>query len=117
MAKSINTLMEEIMKECAKNGEPVSKEEAFEMAKMELGAKEVKSYVATEKVKQKAKSPRKGRTDTDKTTLIDYIYKGLFIRTDLDNLAVANPQTEVTFTYNGSEYSVKLVKHRPPKAE
>ena len=41
-------LVLEIMKEAEADGEPITKEEAEEMAKMEMGAKEIKRYEKAE---------------------------------------------------------------------
>lgn len=106
-----------IMAEAEKDGEPLTRAEAEEVAEMEIKAKGIKNYTQAEVTKPKAK--REPKIDEDKVVLIDYLKSGLFIRTTetggISNLEVANPQKEITFSYNGSEYSVTLTKHRPKK--
>lgn len=99
-----------IMKEAEEDGEPVTREEAEEMAKMEMGAKEIKNYVATEKTKDR--KPRERKADTDKRLLIELLNSYLG---SVTTPTITNVEREITFTFNGNEYSVTLVKHRPPK--
>lgn len=76
-------------------------------------AKEVKRYEKADKPKEKRK--REVRLDEDKVKIISFLER---ILTDSDALEVfvKNPQKEITFRYNGGEYSLSLIKHRPPKA-
>lgn len=55
------------------------------------------------------------KDDFDKQDLIETIAKAL--DTTVENLAIANKEREITFSFNGAEYSVTLTKHRPPKAK
>ena len=41
-------LIEQIMKECEADGEPITREEAEEMAEMEIKAKGIKNYTQAE---------------------------------------------------------------------
>jgi len=64
-------LILDIMKDFEKDGEPITREEAEEMAEMELKAKEnCKDYVQGEKSERK-KSTRERKVDKDK----EYILK------------------------------------------
>ena len=107
----LERLTAEIMLECEQDGEPVTAQEAEEMARMELGEKAVKRY-------EKADKPRKPSTRERK---VDPTKKHLIgcIRVLLEGLnAQVTPltnETDLHFTYNGESYSVKLTKHRPPK--
>lgn len=85
-------------------------EEGEEMTKK---AKEVRRYEQADKPKSKKK--REVKLDEDKVKLINFLEQVL---TDSDVLEVfvKNPQKEITFQYNGCEYSLNLVKHRPSKA-
>lgn len=75
-------------------------------------AKEIRRYEKADKPKEKKK--REVKLDEDKVKLINFLERVL---TDSDalNIFVKNPQKEITFQYNGCEYSLNLVKHRPPK--
>ena len=103
---TIEKLAVQIMKEAAADGEPVTMEEALEMAKMEIGAKD-----AIEKVKPVEKRSRKpAPPDAEKVEIIKKFYD--FILTNLDESAtIVNVQREITF----GEYSIQLIKHRPKK--
>lgn len=105
-------LIAEIMAEAKKDGEPVTREEAEEMADMEIGAKEITRREVADKPKEKKK--REVKLDERKVDLIGQVKEWLE-DCGFDNVAIANPQREVTFTVNGENYSLTLIKHRPPK--
>ena len=100
-----------IYNECEKDGEPVTMEEAMEMAKMEMGSKEIKRYEQSDK-------PRKTSTKERK---IDETKKHLLIacKTLVEGMGakVTNikTETEISFSFQGESYSLKLVKHRKKK--
>lgn len=104
-------LIEKIMKEAELDGEPLTREEAEEVAEMEIKAKGVKVYEHAE-----TKTPRKKREvkpDEAKVELIKLITDTLYFAGL--NTSIVNPQREITFSVNGAEYSLTLIKHRPPK--
>lgn len=103
-------LVASIMKEAEEDGEPVTKEEAEEMADMEIKAKGIKRYEQSEKPRKKVTKERK--IDPDKLELIKVLAETF---EDYEGLSVKN-EAEVSFKYHGGEYTVKLIKHRPPKA-
>lgn len=110
MAKTKEELITEIMKEAEADGEPITKEEAEEMAEMEIKAKGLNNYVQSEPTKKKVKRERK--TDAEKQFLLDLIAQGLSanaITTTVEN------EVRLHFDYNKSQYTVTLTKHRPPK--
>ena len=57
MEEKLHKLAQEIFNESIKDGEPVTIEEALEMAKMEFGAKEIKNY--TQSAEKKPKKEKK----------------------------------------------------------
>ena len=105
-------LIQEIMRDAEADGEPVTREEAEEMASMELGAKEIVRREVSDKPKEKKK--REVKLDERKVDLISQVKEWLE-DCGFNGVAVANPQREVTFTVNGESYSLTLIKHRPPK--
>lgn len=107
----LEKLAEKIYNEFAKDGEPVSMEEATEMAKMELGEKEVKRYEKGEQPKAKAKRERK--IDPDKLFLIGGLDDCLCDMAD--NVEERKNESEIHFTYNDCKYTLKLIKHRKEK--
>lgn len=112
MDKKFEKLVLEIMKEAEADGEPVTKEEAEEMAKMELGAnKDCKHYAQSKKPRKKAEKVRKvdeekGRLLTDVRVLLE----GLGA-----DIIATKTETEVEFMFNENHYTIKLTKHRLPK--
>lgn len=105
-------LIAEIMAEAEKDGEPVTREEAEEMADMEIKAKGVKRYEVSEPTKEKKK--REVKLDEIKvdfiTTFAEYLEDMGF-----EGVKVINPQREVGFRLKDEDYSITLIKHRKPK--
>ena len=93
-------------------------EEGEEMTKK---AKEVRRYEQADKPKNK--KTREVKLDEMKIEIIKFLENAMdgrhrFIEEDewdFENVIVKNPQKEITFTVNGCEYSLNLIKHRPPK--
>lgn len=104
---NVEKLAEEIMLECEKDGEPVTKEEALEMAEAEIKAKGIKNYVLSEP--KKATKPREKKIDEGKAEIIKILHKAL---TDSGYDAIIS---NVDKTIDFGCYTVNLVKHRPPK--
>lgn len=75
-----------------------------------------KNYVQSNKPKAKIK--REAKLDNVKVDFLKNV-KALLDDMSFDgkiaNVAVANPQKEITFTIGTDTYSLNLVKHRPPK--
>lgn len=76
-----------------------------------------RNYVKGDKPKTKKKVERK--IDPNKAALINSLRdwaEALILDdgTKLANIAVNN-EASIDFTYNGVEFTIKLVKHRPPK--
>lgn len=94
-------------------------EEGEEMTKK---AKEVRRYEKADKPKSKKK--REVKLDEMKIEIIKFLENAMDSRHrwieedewDFENVIVKNPQKEITFVVNGCEYSLNLIKHRPPKA-
>ena len=106
-------LIARIMKECEQDGEPVTREEAEEMAEMEIksNGNGIKHYEKSDKPRKAVKKERKVDA-TKKRLLMDckVLLEGLGAE-----ILGMKTETEVTFTFEGEEYSLKLIKHRPKK--
>lgn len=114
MAKKTQTreeLILEIMAQAEKDKEPVTREEAEEMADMEIKANGFKTYEVTEKVKNK-KVKVEHKVDNDKLEIFNLIIPNLAER--VENGTLKN-EVEYSFTFNGSSYTLKLTRHRPLK--
>lgn len=108
-------LIEQIMKEMAEDGEPVTREEAEEMAKMEIKAKGIKNYTQST-VEKKPKKTRERKIDEEKAKILEFAKKGLTLMMNSATITVEN-ETKLHFNYNGTEYTLNLIKHRPPKKQ
>lgn len=115
-------LIKQIMAECAKDGEPVTYEEAAEMAEMEMKAKtDCKRYEREEK--QNKPTNRTPKIDAEKVEIIKSVAQQLtrFVKPDAkdiegaENIKITNQQKEITFTVGENEYSLILTKHRKKK--
>lgn len=74
---------------------------------MQKKAHEQRRYEATENNKKK-RTPKK---DVEKMEIITTIFNLLANNTDYPDLTIKNVQREITF----GDYSLTLIKHRPPK--
>lgn len=108
--KNFENLVNEIIRTMAEDGTPVTKAEAEEMAKMELGAKQIKRYETSGKRK---KSEIVRKIDPDKLFLIQNLDDCLCDMAD--NVQERKNESEIHFLYNDNSYTVKLIKHRPKK--
>ena len=116
---SRDKLIDKIMAECAKDGEPVTREEAAEMADMELKAKECGRRYEGDTTDRK-KSNRTATLDSEKVEIIKSIAKNISRCVfdddrEIANVQIINPQKEITFVISNREYSVSLIKHRNKK--
>lgn len=108
MDKKFEALVKSIMAEAELDGEPVTKEEAEEMARWELGAKEVKRYEQSDEPKERKK--REVKKDIEKIDIIKKIHKFL-LTNGYGNATIVNEQREIAF----DDFSITLTKHRKKK--
>lgn len=82
-----------------------------EMAEMERKAKKIKRYEKSDTPRKKAERTRK--VDAEKYFLLNLLYNSL----EADELVLGEKKNEAefNFTYHGQDFTVKLIKHRPPK--
>ena len=104
-------LITKIIKECEQDGEPVTKEEAEEMAEIEIKAKSINRYEQSMKPRKKAIRERK--VDEQKLEIINTLNAA--VAEFADGTTSVKNEAEVSFTCKGVDYTVKLIKHRPPK--
>lgn len=115
-ADAIEKLAIKLMKEFEADGEPVTKEEALEMAEMEIKAKGIKNYVQSTPEKKSTKK-REIKLDAEKVKIIEILASYLKENEEMDfeSVAIANPQKEITFKIGESEYSISLIRHHRKK--
>ena len=99
-------LIQEIMKDLN-----CSREEAEEVAEMELKAKGLKRYEQSDKPRKKVEKERK--VDQEKKEIIDELVA--CINKNIGKVLEVKTETEIKMTYNDTEYTVKLIKHRKKK--
>jgi hypothetical protein len=111
-------LVNEIMKECADDGEPVTRTEAEEMAKMELGAKaNCKRYEQSAPTKKKAQKPRTVKISDEKKALFECILRNLDRCEDVfrENVTVLKENKLISVQIGEKTFEINLVEKRPPK--
>lgn len=103
----IEALAKKIMRECAEDGEPVTIEEAREMAELELKARGVNHTTSEE---AKPRKPKVRKVDKVKAEILSEFEKAL-TEFGATNIITTN-EVEIAFKYGNYNYSVKLIKHR-----
>ena len=101
-----------IMKLAEADEEPITREEAEEMAEMEIKAKGITEYAQAEK---KPRKKREVKKDATKITLIKRLAD--FMQEIATNVEVTNDQRTIEFVVMGENYSITLTKHRKKKGE
>jgi len=110
----LEKLARQIMKECEQDGEPVTLEEAMEMAKMELGAKEVSVGArVAEPTPEKEKKTRNVKVSDEKTAVFNSILENL--SENFENVTVLKENKLIEVKYGGKVLKIDLVEQRPPK--
>lgn len=99
-----------IMKECEADGEPVTREEAEEMAEMEIKANGIKNYTQSD-VEKKPRKKREVKKDPTKISFIHYLEEWL-LTSSVEDVTIVNEQRELTFKIKNDSYSLILTKHR-----
>lgn len=114
-------LIKRIMKECEADGEPVTREEAEEMAEMEIKANKDCRRYETDVTKKRKPAQREPKIDPDKVTIIDSIAHQLTrcvwldSEKEISDIQIINSQKEIAFKVGEDSYSVTLTKHRVKK--
>ena len=101
-------LIEQIMRECAEDGEPVTRKEAEEMAEMEIKAKGNRHY--EQSAKERKPAARERKLDMEKVEIIKKICDFLLTSGE-ESATIVNEQREIQFR----EFSITLTKHRKGK--
>lgn len=99
-------LIKEIMKDL-----DCTREEAEEVAEMEIKAKGIKRYEKAEETKPR--KPRERKVDEIKKDLMD-LFEVTLKLAQIEILSVKN-ESEISFKYKDQDFSIKLIKHRPKK--
>ena len=108
MNERFDALVKSIMAEMMEDGEPVTREEAEEMALMEVNAKNIRRYEKTATPKERKK--RENKKDEEKIEIIKKIFNFL-LTNGYEDATIVNEQREITF----KDFSITLTKHRTKK--
>ena len=103
-------LILEIMADAEKDGEPVTREEAEEMAEMEIKANASRRYEKAETARKPAK--REVKKDPEKVEIIKKICDFLLTNGE-ESATIVNEQKVIQFR----EFSITLTKHRKGKTK
>ena len=107
-------LIQDIMAEAEKDGEPVTREEAEEMARMELGAKEIKRYEQAEKPRKKREKPKTVKVSDEKVSLFNTILTNLD-RNELvkrENITVIKENKLIQVQIGDKIFKIDLIQQR-----
>lgn len=104
-------LIAKIMKDFEADGEPVTREEAEEIADLEIKAKANDRRYEQSKPK-KTSTPKERKVDETKKHLFEIIITSL--ENEVENGSLKN-EVEYSFDYHNERYSLKLTKHRKAK--
>lgn len=110
---TIEKLAEKIYKECLKEGEPVTMEEALEMAEMEAKTKENRRYEGGER-KNEEKKPRTVKISDEKKELFSEIL------TDLEdvfknNVTILKENKLIQVKIGEKTFKIDIIEERPKK--
>ena len=101
-------LAKEIMTEYEKDGEPVTFEEALEIADMEISSKENFKH-CEQSVKPRKKMEKERKVDNKKGALLEEIK--LLLEVHGAEVTFQLTETEVDFILDEEVYTVKLTRH------
>lgn len=76
----------------------------------EKAKKNIKRY--EQSTKERKKSTKERKVDEEKKYLLDLLIKAINNENCINNV---KNEAEFSFTFNENNYTVKLIKHRPPK--
>ena len=102
------------MAECKAEGEPVTREEAEEMAEMEIKAKGFSAYTTTEKLHKKATKPRKVNTSNEKQALFETILANLnrCEGIERENIEILNQNKLIGVQIGDKHFKIDITEQR-----
>ena len=107
--KNLDLTREEAIQMIQEENEDILTEEQIELEK-KAKANLPRNYVQSEK--QRKKSTRERKVDTDKAMLLELVNNA--IADICTNITIKN-EVELSFSYGENNYTFKLTKHRPKK--
>lgn len=109
---TIEEKAKQIMIEYEKDGEPVTFEEAMEVAEMELGEKAIKNVNGGSRERKKSDKPKTVKVSDEKVALFNDIDS--FLRENY-NISVLTSNKKWEIIIGNKHFSLDLVEHRTKK--
>ena len=109
---TLEKLAKQIFDECAKEGEPITMEEAQEMAQMEINAKGIKIGArAAEPKAKKEKKQRIAQVSAEKMALFSLLWEGLnnFYG---ENAQISKQNKEISVQIGEKSFKIDIIEHR-----
>lgn len=112
---TLEKLAKQIFDECAKEGEPITMEEAQEMAQMEINAKGINLGArAIESKAKKEKKQRIAQVSDEKKALFSLLWEGLFNYYG-ENAQISKQNKEISVQIGEKSFKIDIVEHRKAK--
>ena len=112
---TLEKLAKQIFDECAKEGEPITIEEAQEMAQMEINAKDIKIGArATEPKAKKEKKQRITQVSAEKMALFSLIWEGL--SNYYEDAEIVKNNKEISIKVGEKSFKIDIIEHRAKKS-
>ena len=109
---TLEKLAKQIFDECAKEGEPITMEEAQEMAQMEINAKDINLGArAIEPKAEKEKKHRIAQVSAEKMELFSLLWEGLFNYYG-ENAEIVKNNKEISIKVGEKCFKIDIVEHR-----
>ena len=109
---TLEKLAKQIFDECAKEGEPITIEEAQEMAQMEINAKGINLGArAIEPKAEKQKKQRIAQVSDEKKALFSLLWEGLFNYYG-ENAQISKQNKEISVQIGEKSFKIDIVEHR-----
>lgn len=111
-------LIKDIMAEAEADGEPITYDEAKEMAEMEIKAKtNLKSYAQSDKPRKKSDKPKTVKVSDAKKALFVALngFLGEFAQTNDAKISVLTENKLICVEFGGETFKIDLIQQRKPK--
>lgn len=115
--KEVEKLAKEIMAECEKDNEPITWEDALDMAKMELNAKGLTHAGRSVQDPEKPKKPRTVKISNEKKELFESILQNLTrcVPIEQENIKVLVENKLIQVKIGEKIFKIDLIEQRKPK--
>ena len=110
--KTIEQLAHEIFKECERDGEPVTIQEAEEMARMELGAKGMSREATSTEPRKKSDKPRTVKISDTKKMLFELIADFLSEEYGYGSITRGKNCSSIALNIEDTDFDIKIIQHR-----